>query len=181
MPSRVRAIGVLAVVVVAGCQTTNAAASGGGGGVTDVQRAAITDTATAIVNGMLTAASNRKGSDFVARFAKDSVMIIDNGQVSTSAAAYGAGADSMYVNLTSLQSTASAIHVQVLSPDAAFATATFAFNLTAKTGKTAKGTGAISALLQRRGGTWAVTDYHESEMDVASLMAAIAPPTPPKK
>ena len=176
-----RVVGVVASVVAAGCQTSNAAAGTGSGGVTDAQRAAITDTATAIVNGMITAASNRNGTDFVARFAKDSVMIVDNGQVSTSATAYGAGADSMYANLTSLESKSSAIHVQVLSPDAAFTTGTFTFNLTAKSGKSVKGTGVITALLQRRGGTWTVTDYHESEPDVASLMAAIVPPPPPKK
>jgi uncharacterized protein (TIGR02246 family) len=174
-----RVVAIVVAVAVMGCQA--ASGSSASAGMADAERAAITDTATAIINGVFAAANHMKGAEFVSRFAKDSATITDNGEVAPSVAAYGASADTFYVNLKSIDPKPTAVHVRVLSPDAAFAHAPFAFTATAKNGKSVNGTGVVTALLQRQGGSWAITDYHESEADVAAMMAVLAPPASPKK
>ena len=176
-----RVVGVAVAVVVMGCQTNSAPAAGGGGGVTDAERAAITDTATAIMNSVLSGAAHMKGAEVAARLAKDSVVITDNGVESTSADAMAAQADSLYAILSSVNGKATAINVKVLSPEAAFVHASLKFDLTTKAGKSVNANGVVTALVQRRSGTWAITDFHESEADIATVMAALTPSAAGKK
>ena len=90
-----------------------------GAAVIDAERAATTDTATAIVNGMLVgkvAQGQRIRRDGLR---KDSAAIWSNGGEPTPVAT-AAQADSLYATLSSLDSKATSMHVRVLSPDAAF-------------------------------------------------------------
>jgi uncharacterized protein (TIGR02246 family) len=176
-----RVVGIAVAVVVMGCQTTNASAVGASGGVTDAERAVITDTVTAIVNSVMSGAAHLKGAEVAARFAKDSVMITDNGVESTSADAMAAQADSLYAILSSVNGKTTAINVKVLSPEAAFVHVSLKFDLTTKAGRSVNANGVVTALVQRRSGTWAITDFHESEADIATVMAALTPPAPGKK
>jgi len=177
----VRVVGVAAAVVVMGCQTRSASAVGGSGGMTDAERAAITDTVTAIVNSVMSGAAHLKGAEVAARFAKDSVMITDNGVESSSADAMAAQADSLYTLLSAVDGKTTAINVKVLSAEAAFAHVALTFDLTTKAGKKVSANGVVTALVQRRAGTWAITDFHESEADIGKIMAALAPPIAAKK
>jgi ketosteroid isomerase-like protein len=82
--------------------------------------------------------------------------------------------------LQSLTPQVDAFDIVVLGSEATVVTAPFHFSIKTKVGKEIKSQGVYSAVVQLRAGRWRVVQSHESELNIAELMAAMAPPKPKK-
>ena len=165
------AVVAIAVGVGSGCRAKAAVLSEG-------ERAAISDTATAIVRGVFDAANHLDAAREVSRYAADpDVRIVENGFVYPFIDRYKTTLDSSYARLRARELRPSEIRTIVLATDAAATQVPFTFTVTGKNGKTLGGAGVYSALVQKRGGTWKIVRSHESLQNAETLMAQLFPPT----
>jgi hypothetical protein len=147
--------------------------------LTDAQKAAIADSAKAVVQDHFAGAQKLTGKAFFQSYSSDpDVRYVENGVLYPSLASAKASVDSSYGMLESLTPGVDTFDVVVLGPEAAAVTAPFHFTLKTKAGKEAKGQGVFSAVVQLRAGRWQIVLSHESEVNLAELMAAMAPPKP---
>ena len=164
-------LGILVMVLLAfSCQPQPAV-------LTDAQKAAIADSAKAVVQDVFTGAQKLSGEAFFHSYSSDpDVRYVENGVLYPSLDSAKASADSFYGMLESLTPRVDAFDVVVLGPEAAVVTAPFHFTLKTKAGKEVKGQGVYSAVVQLRGGQWQIVQSHESELNLADVIAAMAPP-----
>ena len=145
--------------------------------LTDVQKAAIEDSAKAVVNAVI---ANANKLDFNAYFqfysADADGRYIENGSMSPSLDEMKKGYIDLAPTLESLQNTVDAIDVLVLGPDAASLTVPFHFSFKPKGHPEYKAQGVFSVIVQRRAGSWKIVQSHESWVNPEQVMAALVPP-----
>jgi len=149
--------------------------------LTDAQKAAIADSAKAVVQDAFTGAQKLSGAAFIHPYSSDpDVRYVENGVLFPSLDSVKASGESFYGMLESLTNPIDAFDVVVLGPQAAVVTAPFHFSAKTKAGKEVKGEGVYSAVVQLRAGQWQIVQSHESELNLADVMTAMAPPKPRK-
>jgi hypothetical protein len=163
---------VLALVFIAsGCQPQPSA-------LTDVQKAAITDSAKAVVQEVLNGIQNLNGTGVFARISSDpDARFLENGFLYAS---YGAFKDSLTGDLPTLDSLSIqpvASDVVVLGAEAAVVTESFRFTAATKAGEDLEGQGVASIVVQLRAGRWQIVHSHESELNMAEMDTTLAPAT----
>ena len=170
MKSFLSSLIVLALVIIAsGCQPQPLA-------LTDVQKAAIADSARAVVQDVVKGVQNLNGPGVFARISSDpDARFLENGFLYAS---YGAFKDSLYGDLPtldslSIQSVAS--DVVVLGAEAAVVTESFRFTAATKAGEDLEGQGVASIVVQLRAGRWQIVHSHESELNAAEVDTTLAP------
>jgi len=128
-----------------------------------------------------TIAQKLSGAAFIERFSSDpDARYVENGVLYCSLDSLKAFADNFYGLLESLTNPIDALDVVVLGAESAVVTAPFHFTVKTKAGKEINGQGVFSAVVQLRAGRWQIVQSHESELNLAELMAAMAPPEPKK-
>ena len=168
-------VGILVLALLAfSCQPQSAA-------LTDAQKSAIADSVKAVVQEVFIGAQKLSGAAFIHRFSSDpDARFVENGVLYSSPDSVKAGADNLYGMLQSLANPIDAFDVVVLGAEAASVTAPFHFTVKTKAGKDVKGQGVFSAVVQFRAGRWQIVQSHESELNLAQVMADMAPPKPKK-
>ena len=145
---------------------------------TDAERAAVADTARALLAQIDMGPASLSGAAFTSRFSSDpDARFADNGGVYT-LDGMRAEADGFYSNLETFEVGADATDVIVLGPEAAVIIRQGHSMAKTKTGKEATVQFVFTAVVQRRGGQWQVVHTHESELNLAEFLAAIAPDQP---
>jgi ketosteroid isomerase-like protein len=153
--------------------------------LTDTQKAAVADSAKAVVQLML---ANANKLDFVAYFnhysADPDSRYIENGSLYPSLEAMKKNyADNL--SFESLNNTPDTWDMIVLSSDAVVITMPFHFSFKPKGLPEYKAQGVWTGVVQRRSGKWAIIQSHESWIDPEKVMAALMPSSPkqsrPKK
>jgi hypothetical protein len=148
--------------------------------LTEAQKAAIADSAKAVVQLMLT---NANKLDFVAYFNHYSPdpdgRYIENGSLYPSLEAMKKNyADNL--SFESLNNTPDTWDMIVLSSDAVVITMPFHFSFKPKGLPEYKAQGVWTGVVQRRSGKWAIVQSHESWIEPEKVIAALMPP-PPKQ
>jgi hypothetical protein len=153
---------------------------------TEAQKAAIADSARAVVQAML---ANANKLDFTAYFndysADPNARYIENGLLYPSLDAM----KRLYADLNpifeSLQNTPDVWYPTVLGSDAVAITVPLHFSLKPKGLPEFTAQSVWSGIVQRRGGKWTIIQSHESWVNPEQVMAALTPPLPkesrPKK
>jgi len=144
---------------------------------TEVQKAAIADSARAVVQAML---ANANKLDFVAYFndhsADPNARYIENGLLYPSLDAM----KKLYADLNplfeSLQNTPDAWDMTVLGSDVVAITMPLHFRLKPKGLPEFTAQSVWSGIVQRRGGRWTIIQSHESWVNPEQVMAALTPP-----
>jgi hypothetical protein len=162
---------VLALVIIAfGCQSQQSP-------LTDAQKAAIADSARAVVQDVVKGVQSLNGPAAFARISSDpDARFLENGFLYAS---YSAFKDSLYGDFPTLDSLS--VHsdvsdVVVLGAEAAVVTQSFHFTATTKAGEDLEGQGVASIVVQLRAGRWQIVQTHESELNVAEQDTTMAPP-----
>jgi hypothetical protein len=171
MKTSLLSLGIFAFALLAfSCQPQPAA-------LTDAQKAAIADSAKTVVQEVFRGAQKLSGAAFIRHFSSDpGARYVENGVLFRSLDSLKASADNLYGMLESLTNPIDALDVVVLGAEAAAVTAPFNFTAKTKAGKEVNGQGVFSAVVQLRAGRWLIVQSHESELNLAELMAAMAPP-----
>jgi len=152
---------------------------------TEAQKAAIADSAKAVVQLMLTHADKL---DFVAYFNDYSpdpdARYIENGLLYPSLDAMKKAYADFKPLFESLKNKPEAWDMIVLSSDAVVITMPSHFNFKPKGLPEYRGQYVWTGVVQRRNGKWAIIQSHESWLNPEQVMAALMPPPPkqsPKK
>jgi len=145
--------------------------------LTDTQKAAIADSAKALVQDAFAGAQKLSGAAFVHPYSSDpDVRYVENGVAFSSIDTVKALGESVYGLLESLTNRVDSFDVIVLGPEAAVVTVPFHFSIKSKAGKEFSGQGVYSAVTQRRGAQWRIVQSHESWPNPAEVMAVLVPP-----
>lgn len=137
------------------------------GPLTDAERAAIADTAAALVRGIFLEGINRLD---IARTFRDysfdpDAQVVINGRSFASLEEYRQAEAAFWPELDSLDARPTALRILVLGPDAALVVAPVAFGARLAGGGVVRGEAVNTFVLQRRGGRWQVVHQHESVAD----------------
>jgi hypothetical protein len=148
---------------------------------TEAQKAAIADSAKAVVQAML---ANANKLDFVAYFndysADPNAWYIENGSLYPSLDAMKKSYADLNPIFESLQNTPDAWDMTVLGSDAVAITMPLHFSFKPKGLPEFTAQSVWSGIVQRRGGRWTIIQSHESWLNPEQVMAALTPP-PPKE
>lgn len=145
--------------------------------LSQAQKAAIADSAKAVVQMML---SNADKLDFVSCFngyATDAdARFVENGSLHPSLDEMKKSYADMKPMFESLHNTPDSWDVIVLGSDAVVITMPEHFTFKPKGLPEYKAQGVWSGVIQRRGGKWAIVQSHESWVNPEQVMAAFVPP-----
>jgi len=148
---------------------------------TEAQKAAVADSAKAVVQAML---ANANKLDFVAYFndysADPNARYIENGLLYPSLDAMKKNYADFNPMFESLQNTPDAWNMTVLGSDAVAITMPLHFTFKPKGLPEFTAQSVWSGIVQRRGGKWTIIQTHESWVNPEQVMAAFMPP-PPKE
>jgi len=144
--------------------------------VTDAQKAAIADSAAALIKA---AWANFGKLDMNAAFrdysAAPDARYMDNGVVYPSLGDYKKANEQFATVLEYVRTTGDAWDAMVLGPDAVMITVPWHADMKAKGRSEYKARGVSSVLVQRREGSWQIVHTHESFANANELMAALTP------
>jgi hypothetical protein len=144
--------------------------------LTDAQKAAIADSARAVVQDVVRGVQGLNGPAVFARFSSDpDARFLENGFLYAS---YSAFKDSLYGDFPTLDSLSAQIvasDVVVLGAEAAVITESFRFKAMTKAGEDLEGQGVASIVVQLRAGRWQIVHSHESELNVTEEDTTLAP------
>ena len=158
------AVGLIGLCALASCKPA------AGRALSETQRGAISDTLRGLI---VNAYDLTRPGDAVARLMSlypptGSVVSASGGQVSTSRDSLEAGIrafwDNVGRNMRNPKWTWGAMHVDVLSPDAAVVTSTYRVPHLTPRGEPHVIAGAWTAVFQRRGGRWVIVQEHLSDV-----------------
>ena len=167
---------ILAIVAVFGlsCQPQPTTLS-------EAQKAAIADSAKAVVQLMLSYADKLEFGAYFSGYSTDAdVRCVENGSLYPSLDSMKRAYAQMQPMLESGHSAPDAWNITVLGTDAVAITMPYHFSVTPKGLPEYKGQGVWSGIVQRRGGKWTIIQSHESWVNPEQVMAAFVPP-PPKQ
>ncbi|HET7790473.1 MAG TPA: nuclear transport factor 2 family protein [Gemmatimonadales bacterium] len=167
-----RTFGVLTLAALAAC--------GGAKPLTETQRAAIADSVNAVVQGILADVNQRSSASFKDYSADPDARFVENGVLYPSLEALRSSDSAAKTLVTALNVRATKTNIVVLGPDAAVATISTAFTATGTNGREVSGDGVLTAVVAKRGAAWKVIASHESEKDLAKIMAAFLAPAAKK-
>ena len=144
--------------------------------MTDVQRAAIADSARALVKSVMANFDKMDTDASLKDYSKDAdARYMDGGSVYASFSAYRASQAQFAAVLEAAHTSTDSIDVVVLSPDAVVMSAPWQSTLRAKGRSDYIVHGAWSLVLQRRTGRWQVIHAHESIVNPDAMVAALTP------
>ena len=145
---------------------------------TDAERAAVADSARALLAQQDIGAESLSGAAWTARFSSDPDARFAGDGVVYALDALRTAADVFYSNLESLKVAADATDVIVLGPEAAVIVRQAHMIVKTKTGQEATVQLVFTGVVQRRDGQWQMVQTHESELNAADFIAAITPDQP---
>jgi hypothetical protein len=145
--------------------------------LTDAQKAAIADSAKAVVQSMLDHADKLDFQGYFDGYATDAdVRCIENGSLHPSLDFMKKAYAELQPAFESLQNTPDSWEITVLSSDAVVITMPKHFTFKPKGLPEYKAQSVWSGVLQHRGGKWAIIQSHESWLNPEQIMAAFVPP-----
>jgi hypothetical protein len=146
----------------------------------DAERAAIADSAKAVIRGIWDAGKALDANGVCKYFTRDpDGRFVEDGQV-TPYEALLPGYVASYAALESLSVTPTALDAIVLARDSVALTAPCVFSFKTKAGAKFTGKTVLTLLVQQRNGVWQVVQSHVSHEDVAGIMAAFEQKPPQK-
>jgi hypothetical protein len=150
--------------------------------MTDAQRAAIADTARAIVTSTFMAASKKDVLTAFASYSSDpDTRYTENGVTYPNLDALRKANTDLVGPLEALTVAPGTMDVMVLSPDAAVVTSKMSITLKPAGKPEFKTTGVLTSVVQRRNGKWRTVYSHESDLNIEQMEKAItAPPAKAK-
>jgi len=149
--------------------------------LSEAQKAAIADSAKAVVQLMLSHADKLEFEAYFSVYSTDAdVRCVENGSLYPSLDAIKKAYAQMQPMFESLHNAPDAWNITVLGTDAVAITMPEHFTFKPKGLPEYKAQGVWSGIVQRRGGKWTIIQSHESWVNPEQVMAALMPP-PPKE
>lgn len=145
--------------------------------LTEAQKAAIADSAKAVVQSMLSHADKLDFGAYFNVYSTDpDVRCVENGTLYPSLDTMKKGYADLQPMFESLHNTPDAWHMTVLGADAVLITMPEHVTFKPKGLSEYKAQAVWSGVVQRRGGKWAIIQSHQSWLNPEQVMAAFMPP-----
>jgi hypothetical protein len=144
--------------------------------LTDSEKAAIADSAKAVLRALNLGAERLSAAAFLARFSSDADMRLADAGALYTLKEFEQVADQTYSGFESITIVVDSMTAIVLGPEAAAVTEAFHADCTTKDGSAVTFVGVISVVVQLRDGRWQILQYHESQQAPAEADAAVDAP-----